>query len=53
MAGLAASLRAAYEADPGNASLAREYRMTLQALSPGGQQIDPELAEFLRGFRDA
>jgi len=33
--GLARRLEAAHEADPGNANVARELRMTLQALSGG------------------
>ena len=49
---LAASLAEAYRADPGNALLARELRMTLQALmgrsSPGDsdRDLDDLFAEF-------
>ena len=49
---LAAQLAQAYRADPGNANLARELRMTLQALMGGGSG-DGELAEFLAGFSKA
>ena len=46
---LAGQLAAASRADPGNASLARELRMTLESLmAPGG--LDGELAAFLAGF---
>jgi hypothetical protein len=48
---LAARLAAAHHADPGNASLARELRMTLQSLM--GKSADGELAEFLAGFSKA
>ena len=48
---LAGQLAAAYGADTGNALLARELRMTLQALTGGN--IDGELAEFLAGFSSA
>lgn len=48
---LAAQLAQAYRADPGNANLARELRMTLQALM--GKTADGELAEFLAGFSGA
>ena len=42
---LAGQLAEAYRADPGNALLARELRMTLQALMPQkGGQADDELA---------
>ena len=37
---LAARLVAAHEADPGNALLARELRLTLQALAQGGKPAD-------------
>lgn len=40
---LAARLVAAHEADPGNALLARELRMTLQALTGGGKPADDDL----------
>jgi hypothetical protein len=44
---LAKQLAAAYSADPGNALLARELRMTLQALMPKGRDpVDDELADF-------
>jgi hypothetical protein len=46
---LAAQLAAAYEADPGNALLARELRMTLQSLKPP-QAADTGLEELLRGL---
>ena len=49
---LAGRLAAAHRADPGNALLARELRMTLQALMGGGT-ADSELAEFLAGFSKA
>lgn len=45
---LAGRLAEAHKSDPGNASLARELRMTLQALM--GKTADGELAEFLAGF---
>jgi hypothetical protein len=49
---LAGCLVAAYRADPGNASLAREARMTLLALGPGdGSDLDPELREMFEAFR--
>jgi len=45
LAELAVTLRAAYEAEPGNALLARELRMTLQALLPvAGPGMDGDLA---------
>ncbi len=50
---LAGQLTAAYSADPGNALLARELRMTLQALMAPGGGVDGELAEFLAGFSKA
>jgi len=40
---LAARLAGAHRADPGNALLGRELRLTLQALM-GGEQADGELA---------
>ena len=45
---LAGKLAVAYEADPANALLARELRMTLQALMPAGKgdSVDDELADF-------
>lgn len=50
---LAGQLMAACRADPGNATLARELRMTLQALREPGEGLDSELAEFLAGFSRA
>jgi hypothetical protein len=47
---LAGQLAAACRVEPGNASLARELRMTLQALMDPGGTVDGELAEFLAGF---
>ncbi len=49
---LAGQLTAAYGADPANALLARELRMTLQTLLEPGS-VDGELAEFLAGFSQA
>ena len=47
LAALARTLAAAYEADPGNALLARELRMTLQALRPAGKPaVDGDLADL-------
>jgi hypothetical protein len=44
MRDLALQLRGAYEADPANAVLAREYRQTLLALMPSrGGGVDAEL----------
>lgn len=40
---LAGRLVAAHEADPGNALIARELRMTLQALQAGGSKGDDDL----------
>ena len=48
---LAGQLTAAYSADRGNAVLARELRMTLQALMGPGETIDSELAEMFAAFR--
>src|SRR5262245_33410877 len=50
---LAGQLAAACRVEPGNASLARELRMTLQALMDPGGTVDSELAEFLAGFSGA
>jgi hypothetical protein len=50
---LAGQLAAACRADPGNATLARELRMTLQALADPGDGLDGELREFLAGFSRA
>lgn len=48
---LAGQLTSAYRADPGNALLARELRMTLQALMPQkGGQADDELAGLFAEF---
>jgi hypothetical protein len=52
MARLAELLMAAYEANPSDALLARELRMTLQALAPV-ERVDGELAELLDVLRDA
>jgi len=50
---LAGQLAAAYSREPGNALLARELRMTLQALLPaqGGPSLDGELDELFAGLR--
>jgi hypothetical protein len=48
---LAGQLVVAYETDPGNALLARELRMTLQALMGPGETVDSELAEMFTAFR--
>jgi hypothetical protein len=50
---LAGQLAAAYGREPGNALLARELRMTLQALLPaaGGQTLDGELDDLFAGLR--
>jgi hypothetical protein len=53
LARLAGRLRDAYAADPGNASLARELRMTLLALREPGDKVDPEIAEFLTGLANS
>jgi hypothetical protein len=47
---LARRLAAAHEADPGNAAVARELRMTLQVLEAPGPDVDPleELRELSR-----
>lgn len=50
---LAGQLAAACRADPGNATLARELRMTLRELRDPADGIDGELAEFLAGFSRA
>lgn len=47
MTQLAKQLAAAYEADPSNALLARELRMTLQSLKPPAT-ADAGLEELLR-----
>jgi hypothetical protein len=47
---LATQLAAAYEADPSNALLARELRMTLQSLRPA-EVADTGLEELLRDLR--
>ena len=50
---LAGLLAVAYRAQPENALLARELRMTLQALLPaaGGQTLDGELDDLFAGLR--
>jgi hypothetical protein len=48
---LAARVVAAHEKDPGNANLAREARMTLQALMGPGETVDSDVAEMLAAFR--
>ena len=48
---LAAQLARAYRIEPGNALLARELRMTLQALMPKpGRQADGELEALFAEF---
>jgi hypothetical protein len=49
---LAGRLRDAYGADPANASLARELRLTLQVLV-GQPDLDDEIRDFLIGFSEA
>jgi len=49
---LAGRLRDAYAADPLNAPLARELRLTLQAMM-GPSGLDAEVTEFLAGFGGA
>lgn len=49
---LAGRLVAAHEADPGNALLARELRMTLQALS-GGKPADDDLESLFAELSEA
>jgi hypothetical protein len=51
MARLAAVLTEAYEASPGDALLARELRMTLQALAPAQKAADGDLAGLLSALR--
>lgn len=48
---LAARVVLAHEKDPGNANLAREARMTLQALMGPGETVDGDLAEMFAAFR--
>jgi hypothetical protein len=48
---LAARVVLAHERDPGNANLARETRMTLQALMGPGEAVDGDLAEMFAAFR--
>jgi len=51
---LATRLAEAYRADPGNALLARELRMTLQALMPAGKpKADDDLADLFAEFSSA
>jgi hypothetical protein len=47
---LAARLVVAHAADPSNAGLAREARMTLLAIASPGE--DTELAELMRAFQE-
>ena len=47
---LAGRVAKAHVRDPGNALLARELRMTLQALMGPGEAVDGELAEMLAAF---
>jgi hypothetical protein len=49
---LAVRLHEAYRADPGNAALARETRVTLLALAADAPQEDPEMAEFFRSLSE-
>jgi hypothetical protein len=48
---LAARLEAAHEAEPGNALLARELRVTLQAIGAPAEAGGGELASFLARIR--
>ncbi len=48
---LAGRVVAAHEKDPGNANLAREARMTLQALMGPGEAVDGDLAKMFAAFR--
>ena len=48
---LAGRVVTAHEKDPGNANLAREVRMTLQALMGPGEAVDSDLAEMFAAFR--
>jgi hypothetical protein len=51
---LAAGLALAYKADPGNALLARELRMTLQALMGRGREpVDRDLDDLFAQFGGA
>ena len=51
MAELAARLKVACEANPADAVLAREYRLTLMELAKGGDGDKPDpFAEFLAGL---
>lgn len=50
MRALAARLTTAQQADPGNALLARELRMTLQALLDASRQADGELAALFAEY---
>jgi hypothetical protein len=47
---LASRLAVAYEADPGNAALARELRVTLLAIGPGIDETDQALKELFGEF---
>ena len=51
---LAAQLVSAYRADPGNAALAKELRLTLQALMGGGKGSgDDDIAALFAEFSSA
>jgi len=50
---LGGRLRAAHVADPGNALIARELRMTLQALTGGKSDGDDELEALFAEFGSA
>jgi hypothetical protein len=50
---LAGRLRDAHVADPGNALLARELRMTLQTLTGGRSDGDAELESLFAEFSSA
>jgi hypothetical protein len=52
MRGLAVIAVAAYRADPSNATLCREARMTLQALMPkGAGDVDADLTGLFRALQ--
>jgi hypothetical protein len=53
LARLAARLEAAHEADPSDAAVARELRVTLLALRGIGEGADRELASFDAAFSAA
>jgi hypothetical protein len=50
---LAGRLEAAHEADPADAAVARELRVTLLALRGSGETVDSELADMFAKFRGA